>query len=464
MQVVLADLKGLRGFVSKDTVAAGYGSRLQPFTRVTGVYCQLKRRLHDPPSVQLAYLAAIAADAGHEVVFTTGEPVVGDVAVVLSSLVDHRHEAAWAADMRAKGIPVGFVGLAASKMPELFEGHADFIIRGEPEEAFGRLMRGERLSGVCSSAEPKELDDLPFPRWDLLVPNRRLLGLPGSVRPLHGGFPLLASRSCPEFCTYCPHRILSTYRVRSVRSIADELQSLCEQYNEPYVIFRDPLFTQDRERVIALCQTIENRGLTMRFECETRLDRLDAPLLDRMYGAGLRAMSFGVESLSPATLKKVGRRPIPAEHQQDVVGHTRKLGIVTAAFYVFGFLEDDWESIGATIDYAAALGSTFAQFKLLTPYPGTPLWKQMASRVYETDWERFDGFTPTFTHPNLTAQELKFLLGAAYTRFYMRPSWLETYLGIGSRRLREYVRKLDDRVSARHAREEIAVMSRAVVC
>jgi radical SAM superfamily enzyme YgiQ (UPF0313 family) len=175
-------------------------------------------------------------------------------------------------------------------------------------------------------------------------------------------------------------------------------------------------------------------------------------------------MSFGVESLSPSTLKKAGRRPIPPAHQRAIVDHCRHLGIVTAAFYVLGFLEDDWTSIGATIDYAAALGSTLAQFKMLTPYPGTPLWKQMAPRVFETDWQKFDGFTPTFNHPSLTTEELQFLLGAAYTRFYMRPSWLENYLGVRSSRLRHYIGKLDDRVSKRHAREEIAAMSRAVVC
>ena len=54
MRVVLADLKGLDGFVSKDTVAGGYGSRLQPFTRVTRVIYEVKRRLHDAPSVQMA--------------------------------------------------------------------------------------------------------------------------------------------------------------------------------------------------------------------------------------------------------------------------------------------------------------------------------------------------------------------------------------------------------------------------
>ncbi len=465
MRVVLADLKGLGGFVSKDTVAGGYGSRLQPFSRVTRAIYEVKRRLHDAPSVQMAYLAAIAADSGHEVVFTSAEPVVGDVAIVLSSLVDYRHETAWADTLRARGVRVGFVGLAASKMPHLFEDHADFIIGGEPEEAFGRLVSGELLAGRCPSEEVRNLDALPFPRWDLVVPDGlHHRAMPGSVRPLHGGFPLLASRSCPEFCTYCPHRILSTYRARSVHSITDELRYLCERAERPYVIFRDPLFSQDRDRVLALCSSIENRGLRLHFECETRLDRLDDELLDRMFAAGLRAMSFGVESLSPATLKRAGRRPIPPAHQRAVVDRCRSLGIMTAAFYVLGFLDDDWSSIGATIDYAAALGSTLAQFKLLTPYPGTPLWKQMAHRVYETDWQKFDGFTPTFTHPNLSASELHFLLGAAYTRFYMRPSWLEGYLGVRSRRLRQWVTKMDDRVSARHARDEIAAMSRAVVC
>ena len=59
--------------------------------------------------------------------------------------------------------------------------------------------------------------------------------------------------------------------------------------------------------------------------------------------------------------------------------------------------------------------------------------KQLAPLIYEKDWERFDGFTPTFTHPSLTADELSFLLGAAYTRFYMRPSCFANYCGLQDR-------------------------------
>jgi anaerobic magnesium-protoporphyrin IX monomethyl ester cyclase len=213
-----------------------------------------------------------------------------------------------------------------------------------------------------------------------------------------------------------------------------------------------------------LCDEIKRRGLNLTFEAETRLDRLDVDLLDRLYAAGFRAMSFGVESLDPATLKKSGRRPIPQSHQREIIGHCRKLGIVTAAFYVLGFLQDDWNSVAATIDYATDLGSTFAQFKMLTPYPGTPMFKQIEPLLTETDWEKFDGFTPTFKHPNLTERELRFLLGAAYKRFYMRPSYLANFLKIQNGAVREWVSRMDRRVNERHSREEIADISRPVAC
>jgi radical SAM superfamily enzyme YgiQ (UPF0313 family) len=465
MRVVLADLKGTDGFVSKDTVAGGYGSRLKPFSRVAAIFCSIKRRLHAPPSVQMAYLAALAAAQGHDVRWTSEALVDGDVALVLSSLVDYRHETAWADQMRRRGVRVGFVGLAATKLPELFADHADFVVAGEPEHAAGRLFRGEVLRGVTDSLPLDDLDALPFPRWDLVgLPATRRRAAWLTVRPLRGGFPVLASRGCPEFCTYCPHRILAAHRERRVAAIADELQELSGRYPRPYVIFRDPLFSENRDRCLALCEEILSRGLQIRFECETRLDRLDEALLSVMHRAGLRAMSFGVESVDPQTLRKAGRRPIPQPHQRAIMTFCRELGVMTAAFYVFGFLQDTWNSIAVTIDHAIQLGSTFAQFKILTPYPGTPLWKQMQPLVYEKDWEKFDGFTPTFRHPNITSSELMFLLGAAYSRFYVRPTFLANQLGIRSAGVRQMLERWDARVFERQSRREIAMVSRAVSC
>jgi hypothetical protein len=162
-------------------------------------------------------------------------------------------------------------------------------------------------------------------------------------------------------------------------------------------------------------------------------------------------------------LKRSGRRPNPESHQQRIIAECRKLGVATAAYYVIGFLQDDWSSVAATIDYSIALGSTVAQFKMLTPYPGTPMWRQLSPLVFETDWQRFDGFTPTFNHPRLSIEELNFLLEAAYNRFYLRPSYLAHLLRLRGPGLRA-AERFDSGVRARHERRERRVMARAVTC
>ena len=55
MRIVLADFCNGDGFLSKDTVAGGYGSRLRPFSKVTSIVAAVKRRFHALPSVQLAF-------------------------------------------------------------------------------------------------------------------------------------------------------------------------------------------------------------------------------------------------------------------------------------------------------------------------------------------------------------------------------------------------------------------------
>src|SRR4029079_17214506 len=107
--------------------------------------------------------------AGHDGVGSSGEVVEGDVAIVLSSLIDYRRETAWARAMRARGTKVGFIGLTSQKLPHLFEDDADFIVDGEPESALLRLVGGEALSGIAASPQIDNLDSLPFPLWDPLI-------------------------------------------------------------------------------------------------------------------------------------------------------------------------------------------------------------------------------------------------------------------------------------------------------
>jgi radical SAM superfamily enzyme YgiQ (UPF0313 family) len=440
---ILADLKAQGGFVNKDTVAGGYGSRFRADSLMTRLAKNIRSVFQNLPSIQLGYAASILANAGHKVVYTRGEQVKGDVALILSSIVDYKHERAWAKSARANGMRVGFLGTTATHMPELFEDAADFVISGEPETACLDLAAGKELTGRIPSLAVNDLDSLPFPRWDLIkgkrfgYVNRGRFGLTRAV-------PMLTSRSCPEHCTYCPHRITASFRARSPVNVIDELAELTAQHDRVHVVIRDPLFTLDRDRCFQIADGICSRGLRLTFECETRMDDLDEELLSSMHAAGLREIGFGVESIEPETLKRVARRFIPHEHMKRMVALCWKLGISTTGFYVFGFMQDTEESIEATIKFACELGTTRANFKLLTPYPGTPLYKQLKPLIFEDDWEQFDGYTLNFKHPVLTPRRARLMLGMGYSRFFFRPSQLTNLLGLHKYSRGSLLRRADE--------------------
>src|SRR5438876_264309 len=218
MRVVIADIKGRGGFVNKDTVVGGYGSRFRGFSWTTRWIERVRKLYQNVPSIHAGYLAAIFEQAGHSVRVTRGEFVEGDIALILSSLVDYQEA------KRRHGMRVGFFGAPATHMPELLENHADFLIKGEPEQAAIRIASGEIPAGTMASPAIDNLDGLPFPAWHLFDQGRARHAVGRSIRPSNRVFPILSSRSCPEFCTYCPHRITAPYRSRSAENVVAEIE------------------------------------------------------------------------------------------------------------------------------------------------------------------------------------------------------------------------------------------------
>src|SRR5437763_14047137 len=131
--IVLADLKGKGGFVNKDTVAGGFGSRFRADSIMTRVAENVRRIFQNVPSIHTGYLAAIFAQAGHKVVISHDDkPVDGDLALVLTSIVDYKHEREWAIAARARGLKVGVYGTPATFTPASFAPSGDLILHGGP--------------------------------------------------------------------------------------------------------------------------------------------------------------------------------------------------------------------------------------------------------------------------------------------------------------------------------------------
>jgi hypothetical protein len=250
-----------------------------------------------------------------------------------------------------------------------------------------RLARGERLAGLCPSRELPDLSALPFPRWDLVgVTGDRGAFRGVFTRPI-GGFPVMASRSCPEFCTYCPHRILTKYRGRTVENVADERPTSVSATTGPSSSFAIHCSRRTGSGS-SPCAARSAPAAGLEFECETRLDR-PTPSSSRRCEGGTADDRVRRESVlrDPPGWAAV-RSPRPISGRCSTPAAARR---PHRRFLRPRFNNDTWESIAATIDYSISLRSTLAQFKLLTPYPATPLFKHMEAQIFEADWESSTG-------------------------------------------------------------------------
>jgi len=277
-----------------------------------------------------------------------------------------------------------------------------YIIQGEPDETVHELAAGKPEdeilglnyrrgeSWVQRPPRPflKELDQLPFPKWDLLP--YQSYALPKSSATSAVPFlPMLTSRGCPFGCHYCPYPVGQglTFRFRSPKNVVDEIEHLIEDLGIQYILFRDPMFSLRQGRVIEICNQIQARNLKFKWKCETRPDCVNEETLRAMAAAGCDGINFGVESAEVEIQAAVGRKPITREKIIEMVSLCRKIGIKTFCFFIIGLPGDTVQSILETIEFGIRLRPNWIQFTAASPLVGTKLRDWAVAKGLTTDHE-----------------------------------------------------------------------------
>jgi len=323
---------------------------------------------------------------------------------------------------RLKGRPLFVCGVQGTLFPEEVLGltGAAGVIRGEPEGAVLDLAQGR---------DPEEVTGLTFRRSGRAAanPDRPPLDLAGLPRPAYHlvdlkdyGYELLGprlglietGRGCPFECAFCL-KVMYPGRLRSkpVGQVLDEVDHLVRERGARSVYFIDLEFTARRPAVVELCQGLIRRGLNFRWACQTRLDQVDEDLLRLMKRAGLRLIHFGLETASLESLARAGKLWRP-EAAGRVLEAARRLGLVTAGFFMVGLPGEGLKEARATLDLALRLKPSLASFHAHTPYPGTGLG--LAARSW-TEWSR---------QAREGERRWALFLRRAYLRYYLRPAGL----------------------------------------
>lgn len=426
MKIVVLNASRQKNCTLKD-VAGGFGT---VFTVGNSLFAKLlelaKRRIAAIPNITLAYLDSILSANGASVRVLdarhSGQLVPADLYLISSSIVDCNLEREMGMEVRRRfGAKVGYFGPFAAMLPDFYADSADFVVKDEIENIAPALARGEIPCGTVAAGFVQDLDSLPFPRWDQFEIRRfRYQIVTGKGITL----PMLGSRGCPYTCNYCPYLVNSKYRVRSPESIVNEIRYLTAKYNIRGIAFRDPNLTFDKKRAREFSELLLRHNLNVRWGMEARTDRLDSELIDLLFRSGLRSIEVGVESANHQTLRGNRRKAIANSQQEMIIDRCHKLGIRVIANYTLGLPNDTIEGIRETIRYAKKLNTFAIQFTVTTPYPGTPFYEAVKDRIFENDWERFNGWTSVYRHAAISPDDLHKLREFAYISYHLRPRYV----------------------------------------
>jgi radical SAM superfamily enzyme YgiQ (UPF0313 family) len=294
---------------------------------------------------------------------------------------------------------------------------------GDPRSIQGLVLNtpsGQVRTGVRPLAV--NLDSLPFPERALTKGHRKRYYLAGS-------WPLAVvetARGCPKRCNFCSvwQFYRGEYRAKSPTRVADEIEAV----SEPYVLFSDDNFLADPERAKQIALALIERGLKRRYTFQARSDSIVAHpgLVGLWRQIGLESVFIGFEKISEDALVLVNKDNSVANNEAALELLHRQGISVTGSFIVDPACEKaEFEAIG---HYVKSVGVDWPSFTVLTPLPGTMLYRQLRAKLLTEDYEMYDllhAVLPT----RVPLPEFYSRLAALYRTSYSR-----------SRLLREQVR------------------------
>ncbi len=342
---------------------------------------------------------------------------------------------------RSRGAKVVLGGLHVLSCPHECAPHADALALGEGVQVWPQILRdldkqnldgapvpakssGPRLR-LHPSQEQERIDGTPVYRGDFRRPYRddpppRRELLPR--RSFLTTTSLIATRGCHNRCGFC---YLSTdglrmpYRMRDPEQVAAEFAA----DRQPYGVFVDNNLGSNRPYLHKLCAAL--RPLNKIWSAAVTIDVTDDPALIRQMAlAGCTGVFIGFESLTDDNLTEARKRtPAAADYSRRVrILHDN--GIQVNGSFVLGFDHDGPDVFARTADWIEENRLECATFHILTPYPGTPLFRTMEEqgRLLHRDWNRYDTAHVVFQPRRMTVEQLAAGYAYCYTRLFSHGS------------------------------------------
>lgn len=302
---------------------------------------------------------------------------------------------------RARGVKVVMGGHHVTAMPEEALEHADAVVCGEGETSWRRiceqmLARPDDVQGVYRDPPP-DLAALPPPRTDLAKIER--------YQPFY--YPVMASRGCPESCSFCfAKRMTCGYRTYPIAHVLEQVRRRPAWARALY--FVDDNLAGDLDYTRELLRELKKFNVPFGAQVRHEFSR-DPDDLRLARDAGCVLLSSGYESVNQQSLDRTGKNALASDYKQ-LIASIQGEGIIASGNWMFGFDWDTPDIFRATWDFLRDSGIWHCSFTTEIPYPGTPIYKRYLreGRILTTDYDDYIGKDRVVVRPKgMTPEELR---------------------------------------------------------
>ena len=299
-------------------------------------------------------------------------------------------------------------------MSELAEARARGARLAELGDILGISFRdGDRIARTGARPWMENLDDLPFPAWELF---------PKIC------WPVMAARGCPFGCVFCQRVLGRRVRLRSVDNVLAEFDALEQRLGQRSVWFQDETFGVNKRWADEFLEKLSVRNERKGYVCDwggnSRANLADLERYRRMKASGCFGVSFGVESGDEEILKRIMKGITPGM-AIDAIAAAQKAGLTAAAFFILGHPGETWRTALKTIHLAARCRADSIAVGVMVPYPGTDVWRmahagEFGYQLLTEDWRLYDKyFGNALAVKGLSHRQLEFLQSLAYVWYYL---------------------------------------------
>jgi len=310
---------------------------------------------------------------------------------------------------RARGITVVLGGPHVTLVPDDAQPHADAVVVGYAEDTWPQLLRdfaAGKLQPRYTQGPALDLAGRPFARRDLL-PSQHFI--------TNNVFE--ATRGCVHSCEFCV--VPTAWGKRPYLKPVQDVVADIRQHGAHKLIFVDLNIIADKTHARALFTALVPLKLQW-YGLATVLLADDDELLELAQRSGCKGLLMGLESLSPASLKGTRKAFNSPDRYAYVVERLHAHGIALQGCFVFGLDEDHPDVFLKTAEFAVQAKIDLPRFAVMTPFPGTPLYKRLEAegRILTRNWELYDAQHVVFQPRNMTVQELQLGIEAAWQHAY----------------------------------------------